>query len=131
GTGRAGVFHFFRPRDRVLQNRDQLFDLFIAFGPNIDLGPGAGRDRVDAGAAIDDPYVDRYLRCGSGIDGPLIDKMRNGTAESMHGVGDAEIAPAVTARSREHDFKAAAANRLSRDVVRGRTVEDQESADLL
>jgi len=48
----------------------------------------------------------------------------------MHGIGDAEIAPAVAARSREYDLKTAAAEGLSGDVVRRRAVEDEERADL-
>src|SRR5579863_1349807 len=128
---RPRILHLLRTRHGILQTGDQLFDLLIAFRADIDLGACTGGDRVNTGAAFNQPHVYRYLRRGTRIDGSLVDKQRDGAAEGMHRVGDAEIAPAVPACPRELNFETATAERLRGDMIRRRAIEDEEGADSL
>ena len=65
-AGRPRVLHLFGPGHGMVENGGQLFDLFVALRADIDLGARAGGDRVDAGAAFNNPDVDRYFRAWIG-----------------------------------------------------------------
>ncbi len=127
-AGGALIFQVARALHRARQHVHQLVHALVAFRADIHLAARRLGDGVDAAAAFDQADVDRRFRPRIQ---PRFGEQRDGAAERVHRIADAEIAPAMAAGSGEGDLEATAAQRAGGDVVGVGAIHDQEAVNLL
>ena len=123
-AGTAAVFDTRWLHRRRCQQGGHLVDPGGAFRTQVDFGASFAGNGIDAGAAFDEPEVER--RFGPGGRDAVV-KQSDGAAERVNRIADAVIGPGMASGTGDGDVETAAGKGLRRDAVGAGAVEDQES----